>query len=238
MEVISNLIKCNNCEKIMQKPVILPCGHSICKHHEDVVRNNKEKAICLTCSSIFEIPPNGLIPNKALEELIEKKIQSLDLGEEYNLAANKFQEFNDLLENITDLKNSSEEKIHSTISDLRTRIDLTREQLKSKIDEEALKLIKKLDDYEKECKESLRSINKELEEKISSWESHSKTWKEKLGTFERDVEKWKTVFDESTLEMDNLSLEYKNFKRRLFMKRLHQYSSLDLIVNNDIDMIK
>ena len=150
----------------MQNPVILPCGHSICKHHEDEIRRNREKPICFNCSTIFEIPPNGLIPNKALEELIEKKIQSLDLGDEYNLAAKKFQEFNDLLENINDLKNSSEEKIHSTISDLRTRIDLTREQLKSKIDEEALKLIKKLDDYEKECKESLRSTNKELEEKI------------------------------------------------------------------------
>ena len=238
MEAITNLIKCTFCEKIIQKPVILPCGHSICKHHEDEIRSTKEKTKCSICLTPFEIPPSGLIPNKALEELIEKKIQSLDLGEDYNLAANKCQEYKDLLERIKQLKDSSEDKIYSTISDIRSRIDLKREELKSKIDEEALELIEELDNYEAECMENLASLNKDLEAKITSWEDKLGKWKEKLGTFERDVVKWKTVFDQSTLEMVNLNLENKSFERRLFLNRLFNYTNSNLYIDNDADIIK
>ena len=80
---ISNLlgesINCKSCGKILKQPVVLPCGHSICKHHE--TEDNNQNIECIKCNKSFEIPSDGFAPNCDLESLLLREINELDLGE-------------------------------------------------------------------------------------------------------------------------------------------------------------
>ena len=172
MELISESIKCTSCKQVLKMPVLLPCGHCICRQHvtEAVEKSMTRQIECAICSEFFDIHENGFPRNRSLESLLEKNIEKLDLGEEYNSAVDKCNLFSDLLDDFNRIRNDPGMRIHSVISDLKNKIDLRREELKNEIDQEALKMIEKLDEYEKECKDSIEldDINK-MEENLENY---------------------------------------------------------------------
>lgn len=75
MEFILNIIKCPICEFTFKSPIILPCGHSICKWHAD---DNDDKSIkCMKCFEEHSIPSNGFPQNETLIDLIDAEIELL-----------------------------------------------------------------------------------------------------------------------------------------------------------------
>lgn len=71
MNILDEIIKCKTCKRIFNKPVILPCGHSICKHHLDNIKANKVKQVfCKSCDSFHDIPECGFVTNLTLESLL------------------------------------------------------------------------------------------------------------------------------------------------------------------------
>jgi hypothetical protein len=70
MEAILNLIKCVECKSVLNTPVLLRCGHSICQEH--VVNNKSEikQYHCLDCDLDYAIPDEGFPRNVALETLL------------------------------------------------------------------------------------------------------------------------------------------------------------------------
>lgn len=107
MNIINDLIKCISCNEALKLPVVLPCGHSICKHHVEVeVNKHKRRKIeCDSCNETHEIPKKGFAPNIALEHLIKVNIDEIDLGEELNSVLDKCCEFEDLLDHFINVIN-------------------------------------------------------------------------------------------------------------------------------------
>ena len=196
MNLLDESIKCKSCDEIISEPVVLYCGHSICKYHVDIaVKENQKLMKCDICNKSFDIPINGFAPNRALENLMEVDIDELDLGEEYNAAFDKCEYFGDLLDQLNSIKNDPEVKIHTVLSDLRNKVkkiisssvcefchynnfelnkvDLRREELKQEIDKKALEMIEKLNQYEKDCKASIKP-DSSLDNKIDKWKTHLK----------------------------------------------------------------
>ena len=230
MNLVSDSIKCTQCKEILKLPVVLPCGDSICKHHVD--KKNECKTIeCVLCNEVFDIPTNGFARNKALEKLLEKEINEIDLGEEYNSAFDKCQQFNDLYEHFNRIKNHPEMRIHSVINELKNKVDLRREELKQEIDKEALKIVEKLDEFKKQCKESIKSDSK-IDEKLNVWENHTKEWNGDLNTFKRNTYKWSNILSQSTSHLKDLQSELIKFNESLFLNRLNEFNWLHLSLSN------
>ena len=216
--LLGESINCKSCGKILKQPVVLPCGHSICKCHETENQNIE----CIKCNKSFEIPVDGFAPNRDLESLLERQINELDLGDEYNSAFHKFTQFEELLEHFNRIKKDPEMKIHTVINELKNNVDLRREELKGEIDKEAMKMIEEIDEFEKQCKSNVLLIKSDidLDVKLKVWAYDLTNWKRSLNSFKRDINKWE---DLSTAIIMDLQTEYLKFNDELFLNRLNDF---------------
>ena len=241
MECLLNVIKCTKCFEQLKNPVVLPCGNAICeKHQEESQREDNQSIYCSVCDLHHDIPNGGFVRNLALKRLIEQKIDSIDMGDEYHSAYDKLQDFSDLFERFEKLKNDPGDKIYSVISELKGKIDLRREELKSQIDKDALSIIKVFDDYEAECKENIAS-KIEDNTKLNAWKEDLNRWRQQMRTFEKDIDKWTTIYEESSSKYDEMCTSYNELYDRIFLNRLDDYRDLDkhkLFIGTDFDMIK
>jgi hypothetical protein len=96
METIEEAIKCAECKRVLESPVLLPCSDSICKKH---VKEGASEFHCLACDIIHPVPSAGFPVNKALALMLKRKIQNSRFSPEYNRA----------LESIKDLENKVDE---------------------------------------------------------------------------------------------------------------------------------
>ena len=228
MNLQSESIKCKSCEGILSKPVILPCGHSICKRHE---KNENRTVECIKCNESFEIPINGFASNRDLESLLES---DLNIYDEYNSYFNSFTQFQELLEHFNRVKNDPELRIHSVLSDFRNKVDLKREELKQNIEKEALKMIEKINEFEIECKSNLKSIKADLDlnKKLDLYASYLTSSKP------IDIKELKSSFDICTSNMKVLQTEYFKFNDRLFLNRLNDFKSYQLSVPKNFQTLR
>ena len=240
MKIVNDTITCISCKEKLKAPVILPCGHSICKHHvdEEEEKSNKRRKIqCKSCNKTHNIPKNGFVPNKTLESLIEINIDQLDLGKEYNSVLEKLNDFEELLEQFNKAKNDPETRIHSVLSDLRNKVDLKREELKQDIDKKALEIIEKINEYEKECKESIK-LHSNLDSKICEWENELKQSRLFLNTLERNTVKWNEISNKMTSNLKDLQSEFFKLNGNLFLNRLNDFIYSDLKLTNDFHVVR
>lgn len=217
---MDSLIKCSICKEILEEPVVLPCGHTVCKKH---VKEDDSSIIikCLECETVHEKAENrGFPKNIVVEKLLRKSFDKLDLGTEHNDAVKAFREIKQLIDKIKRLREDPEFELDSVISKLKNEIDVRREEAKQSIDNEALRLIKKLDDYERECKVSLKSQDlKQLNDaqNMIDWlEKDLKLWDNQIFTFEKNVDRWKAIHKEETLKIEQLKKEHDRIERILF----------------------
>ena len=240
MNLLGDSLKCAHCKETLKAPLLLPCGHCVCKRHEDFHKDTTREILCNICRLYHQIPLKGFVKVKQFESLLEKEIESIDLGEGYNSAREKFQLFNDLLDHLKTLKNDPEMKIHTVISELKNKVDLRREELKQEIDKESMETIKKLDKFEKECKsnaESMKSDTK-LDEKLETWSNDVKQWQQILNSFKRNENKWKSILIESSSNLKKLQSEVCKFNENLFLNRLNEFKISNLFVSSDFHKIR
>lgn len=237
MELFEETIKCLKCENILKKPVVLPCGHSMCKSHE--AEELLKTIYCRLCDANYEIPSCGFIPNKSFEKLLEKNIEYAYLRKEHKAALDKFEEFVEFYENFKTLRTYPEKDVHKTIGEMRARIESRRDEAKHKIDEHATQLLKKLDDYANECNERMDTMRTDdVDEMLRGWEANLRVWRHQLGTLQRDVQVWKNISTDSTAKLNEMKSKFKQFKNDLYLNRLDEYKKSNLLFDTDYDMIK
>ena len=81
-----------DCQLILENPVTLLCGNTLCRHHLD---NYKVNFKCCFCHKQHTIPEEGFIVNNAMEQIIDSFYQSNSLMKEINKS---FDELNKSIE--------------------------------------------------------------------------------------------------------------------------------------------
>jgi hypothetical protein len=245
MEMLEDWLKCKCCTETLVKPVLLPCGNSICKYHEEECRNSGSKSIfCASCELSHDIPETSGFPRVlALEKLLDQKAENnsnpTDLDDDYKEAMDKYKEFSDLFDEFEKLINDPEMSIHNDFNELRNKVDLRREELKCRIDEDALKIIAQINEYETECKANLPSIkSEEKKNDIESKKVKMGLWKTQLDKPQNDIQFWENINNEIGEHLDTFKSELEDFEDRVFLNRYYDYSDLYMSIGNDYDMIK
>ena len=242
MDLLGDSIKCTTCKEILKMPVSLSCGHTVCNDHakKAAEENMTNQIYCPECDEFFDIPVNGFPRNRAVENLLKKHIDKIDLGEEYKSAFDKCSLFSDLLERFNKIINDPVSRINEEISRLKNQVDLRREELKQKIDKESLEMISKLDEFEKECKLKAVSLKSDfkLDEKLENWINSLEQWQQSLNSFERNIDNWNRVSKESTSNLKDLHIEFINFNRELFLNRLIEFKYPNVPASNKFYTIK
>ena len=142
----------NDCKLIYENPVILPCGHSLCKHH---LTNNHDKFMCYFCQYEHQMPSNGFAINIAINRMIESYMQSSPLRKE------TIEAFDRLSQTINEYEMIDREKyVYDYFEDIRNKVDLHREELIKKINERSELIIQQLKEKEQKCKLNSANINR------------------------------------------------------------------------------
>jgi hypothetical protein len=215
MNKISNAIKCVNCKHILDTPVSLPCGHSICKKHSTGV---KEPVLCYSCGVEHQLPRNGEFPqNLGLTEIIEAQIGSFDFGKEYHEAKQSCEQFDELLTKIEHTLNDPFHFTHDAIEYLKNVVQLKGEQMKHEIDMKMSSSFQKLDEYKNECKSKCKTIEylqeaTRLGQEKDANRKQLNEWLVTLNEFKFNDSVWKMIKNESEKKIESVQNELDRFK--------------------------
>lgn len=239
MERIRRMIRCKKCNNVLNLPIVLPCGTTVCQKH---VYEEKNKVFtCVGCENDHVIPENGFSPNLTIQEIIDARLDELDPGEDYNQAMKSCKQLESIIDEIELLKRDPRFYIDETIADLKRKIDLKREILKKEIDDEANKLILDLENHKKTC-ELFISTNDISESTIvkDCWpvliksKSELAEWMNVLNILRTDNAKWKSICEKSQLLAQYLETKSDVMKQELTMNQLDEFQ----MKQNQFEMIK
>lgn len=228
MNLENQPLNCTICLNKLKTPVLLPCGHSICKHHQE----NERQVTCKQCNETHKVPPKGFTQNKSLEYLIERDIESMAKGEEYISAMKMFSSFNEIYDELKRIKSDPKLAIHDEISAMKAKVDLRREELKLRIDQEAIGIIGELDECETICLDEIEPDDEQLDEKLIEWENELIRMRGQLAQFEPNVKKFKEIWKTSRDYWNDVYEKYQQYKEKLLQlnpSNFHLDLNLDLI---------
>jgi hypothetical protein len=226
MDKLSNSIKCGNCKNVLESPVLLPCGDSICKKH---TINFQEPILCYTCGIEHPIPAKtGFLPNKALAGIIDAKINDLDFGNDHKEAQLSCEQFDDILTKIDNFLNDPFNFTYEAIDFLKNVVQLKGEEMIFNINETMDRFISKLDEYKENCKKDFAKKDYVLKsEKFRVEKEKARkdldVWLATLNEIKFNEQEWKRIKCESDKAIENYEKKLINFKSDLFPRRFEQF---------------
>ena len=212
------MIKCVNCCPILNSPVLLPCGHSICKHHAETTSDTMIK--CGKCGRDHLIPSEGFINQESLAAIIETEFYSINLGEENEQAKTDYETLEMLINQVNSFLADPTYQTREKIDDIKNKIYLKREQVKLEIDQETDKLIDKLDQYVKKLLTQLDE--NEFKQTLSELDSINRAGNTKLNEFKKqlnlvslDEAKWENISEQIISEQKKISGKLRSIRQSL-----------------------
>jgi hypothetical protein len=116
----------NKCKMYFEKPVILPCGNTVCQEHVSQSSYKLASFKCEFCREDHQIPTNGFPINKALMKMIEL---NQHVSGAHRDARKSFDQFSNIISDYeqSDLINS-DAYIFNYFFNLRKQIESHRDQ--------------------------------------------------------------------------------------------------------------
>lgn len=220
MEKIFDAITCSRCKEVLKTPIVLPCGHSMCKIHTDETGN---QLICPKCG--LQYRNEGFPINTELLVIIESQIGSIDFGKSHREAkdaCDKLEEILDLINSIIkDPLNISRE----AIDQLKYQVLLKSEQLKFEIEEKTEKLISVLSEYGQNCELNFGNLKSDitiLENFKKSGENILKESRNFLNNFKVDQEIFENIVNDCKCKVEEITIEIESFKNHLFVNQFEE----------------
>lgn len=224
MNKIFDAIKCSNCHKVMESPVILPCQHSMCKIH---TLEAQGPVICYTCGNDYPLPSSnrGFPVSEALNIIAQvADIGTLDFGPVHKEAKNACVRFEKILDTIENVLSDPSNFTHEAISSLAYVVQLKGEEMKLKIDENMERIFRKLNDFSEKCKMivinerdfTANSENIRIEKATGRVEL--KKWFASLNEIKLDEKEWKRIKSESEKLIRVMEIKLTKFKAEFLLQ--------------------
>lgn len=226
MNVLKSAITCKQCRNILKKPILLPCGESVCLEHVQNLPDNIY--YCKFCTQEHTILNGELYMNKSLENLINANLCNVNLGDEYSNALDDCKQLGELISEFETMRKDPAYFINDTLTKLRNQTDILREELKLFIDKEANKIIDELNQYERDCKSKLETNEfkmsmLKIDTEMETIKKELNDWENQLSYFDSKQEKLKTIYEKCRKNAATLRRKTFNFKQELLAYNLQQH---------------
>ena len=183
IDAFKNTFKCNLCSGLVEKPILLPCGETICeKDLKTFFENSLDRFQCTLCDEEHELPKKGFPSNKSLQKLLDLQVNQIDFNRshpKYQECKNKLEEVEEKMKEIQLIEADPENFVCSYFENIINQVDIQREKLVEEIHlysektietikkakDECLLIDKKIELIPRECenlKENLLKLNQEL----------------------------------------------------------------------------
>lgn len=223
MENLFETIKCIECKCILQSPIVLPCGKSVCQKH--ITSQQQQHYFCHSCAHNHIIPETGFAANNAVQLLID-----LNLGG-YKQAYNACEQLKSALGELEALHADPLAQIALVISALKGEIRTRRDQMIVEIEQKSEHLIVDLESYQRECASALSRLKggggvlgKSLESKIEKKRTRLDVLRDELADLETaNGMKWKSILERSEAEMREINASLEQIRRMLLLNKLEKF---------------
>lgn len=228
MDVVKQAIKCSECWNFLVKPVMLPCGWSVCQKHLENSQN--PKFFCKLCNKEHQIEKSYMNVNKALDSLVKANLENLNLGPEY-VAFNRCNQLDQTINEIEMIRDNASCFIDKIVDKLKLKTEIIQTEFKTQIDEKAKQIIQLLDNYKKECKINLNSsdfkakMNQLSDELISKLKSDLSDWNKTFNNLDVNENELKTIQKTSSESNLKLKNETSHIKKEILVNKLNNYYS-------------
>jgi ElaB/YqjD/DUF883 family membrane-anchored ribosome-binding protein/ribosomal protein L37AE/L43A len=243
MDKILDVIKCAICKNVMNSPVILPCGHSICKRHADEITDVDGLITCNKCGRDYS--KQAFPPNEGLANIIETQIANMDLGPKHKTAKDACDKLDMVIGQIEQLLKDPYYFSHEEINELQRQAQLKREELKNQIDNEFDKIYNKLEEFKTRCKTHFSTNEYKIEadkisEEVRNARSKLNEWIGVLNEVKMTNEPiWTRIKDDSDKSIVSLETKIGQFKQNELLLRKFNESQIQVawLQNINIDSV-
>jgi SMC interacting uncharacterized protein involved in chromosome segregation len=216
MNSVLDIVKCNECKFILQKPVTLPCGNAICQMH--VIDHSY---YCEQCGNEHIVPQNGFPLNSAISLLIDFTMV------DFKRAMQAYESYKATINELESVKNEPKAEIEKKIGELKAQVRSYRDDLIDEIKLKSELVISDLDKFENECTDSLTGTENSMENAENRLEK-AKLKLDSLFSEMKKIEnayqdKWKSIIDQCELEANELVNFMVDFKKSLLLYRLDDF---------------
>lgn len=219
MEEVFNSFKCLVCHFVLQSPIVLPCGNSICQRH--VTKHVHKIFQCRLCSQGHHVTEQGFPPNNTINNLIETNFG------EYKCAYNSCKSLKTTIEQLRALKNNPMAHINTTIEQLKQQVRARRSELINEVIQKSEQTISELDLYETRCEKALNRVGSTLkcvEMKLERKGMKLERLVEALNTFGENMrDNWAFISEKSELEKEKLVRIMDQVKGILLVNKLDEF---------------
>jgi hypothetical protein len=215
IETVRKLISCKWCDQILKKPVLLPCGATICLAHEahfracEVKKEDEKSSLCQLCGQDHRLTEFEHLPtNEIAQDLLDSQLNELYFGKNYEKAAELLKTLHLLMSDYEQMKNNPEGFIFDYFQAVRDKVDLIRDELIQKVNECSANILTDIDSYESECRTHLSVMKAEKAAgdmpDIAKIKSELDAWQKRMDKLLYDKELYKTI-----------AAKHKNFAQKL-----------------------
>lgn len=226
MEIIQKAFDCGNCKMLLEEPVALACGATVCLKHLENLAN--KTFFCESCQQHHIIERDLIKVNKIIQMLINANLKSIDLGGEYSRALDSCNTLNQIVHDLEIIAKDPNCFIDATIDKLKIKTDLIRQEYKSMIDEKANKIILELDKYEKDCKINMDSMDFKKKmattnENLCQIRAQLVESNTKMNDFGTKKDQWCKIEKENRTSSCKFMTESVDFQNELLLNKLDIY---------------
>lgn len=246
IEKINELFKCKFCNEIYKNPIILSCGHRICRkdlseicvERIDEVTKDLTKVCCHLCHEEMIVPEKGFLVDKDFSIFtLASDFKGIDFGTKYKRSRRAVNGFQKEIQSLESLMNDTNCYIAGYFSILKQQIICERDELNKEIYKHYANLYDEVEAIEVQCRS--REISKSLEKMtndIVHIKENAKLLSNELdSTIKVDEKKWEDIAFMANFQKLKLSRTISDLKNDLTQNSLYNFVSNKKII---IDYVK
>ena len=205
------------CKLILEHPVTLPCGYSLCKKHLDHFNHQFD---CLFCNKKHQMPDYGLSINTTINQFIQNYFEMDPLRKQIK---DSFNNLNKLIHEYEKLNPQS--YINDYIEVIINKVDIHREELIQEIHKKSNEIIKQLKMREEELKLNAFKVEKvSLKQEISQDLACFNHSLRKIDSKQQELNDLLVKMNEKIAEIQTKT---KNYKNDLTMNQVIYFDNYD-----------
>ena len=160
LDQIKCLFNCNKCQAILEEPITLSCGNTVCKKHLQESLNVENVIGCSLCQKKHIVPEDGFLINKIIQNGLEIELNKLKLNPIFDSCKKALEDTKESAANVQKIRDNQEIYIKQYFDGIREQVESRQNSLKDQIDKYSAEIKQSIEKSESTCIQLAKEVNK------------------------------------------------------------------------------
>ena len=225
IDAFKDTFKCNLCNELLERPIILPCGETICEKDLRTLYNNAEMFQCTLCDEEHQQPKRGFPSNRNVQKMLDLQVNQIDLSKnhpKYDECKKMFREIEKYLKESDLIGKDPENFVFGYFEKILNQVDIQREKL---IEEINLYSEKTIETIKKGCRDCLSGYNKMnlISADYETMKENLKKMNQEINSFDINDKKIENLIDYVTKAKSVALTELKRIQDDLLLHKSYKF---------------